>query len=545
MVDRLPMLRAVARTGVLRPARPDRIVRMVRSARRWGLTPATLVAVSAARYPQLPAVVDSEGELDWATLDVRTSRVAAGLVQRGLVEPPVIGILCRNHRGFVEALVVAGKMGADAVLLNTGFAGPQLGEVAGREQVTLLVHDREFEQVVQDAGLAGGPRFVVGPGTGAAVETFDELVEGATGEPPPPGRNGQVVLLSSGTTGTPKGARRAIDSRLRSREERRALASQLALITRLPLRAGEPTVVAAPMFHAWGFTAGMLMCGALSNPMILRGRFDAEDTLAAVDRHRAGALIAVPAMLQRILDLPSEVRQRYDTSSLRVVALSGSALPGGLATRWMDVFGDHLYSLYGSTEVSGVALAGPQDLRADPDTAGPLLPGTSVRLLDADSREVPPGEPGRIFASSGLLFDGYTGGESKEMIDGFMSTGDMGRFDDQGRLQVVGREDDMIVSGGENVFPQEIEEVLFRHPAVADVAVVGVVDDRFGQRLRAVVVPAAGEAPSAEDLREWVRSSLANYKVPRDVVFRDELPRNPTGKVLRRVLLDEAATGRS
>ena len=545
MPERIQLLRAVARTGILRPSRPDRLVRMAWSARRWGLTPATPYAVSAARYPHLPAVIDAAGELDFATLDERTSRVAAGLVPRGLGAPPVMGILCRNHRGFVEALIVAGKMGADAVLLNTGFAGPQLGEVARREGVTFLVHDRDFEPVVQDAGLAGEPRFVVGPGTEVAAETFDELVEGATGAPPAPGRDGHVVLLSSGTTGTPKGARRALDSRLRNREQRRALASQLALITRLPLRAREPTVVAAPMFHAWGFTAGLLLCGALSNPMILRGRFDAEDTLAAVDRHRAGALIAVPAMLQRILDLPAEVRQRYDTSSLRVVALSGSALPGGLATRWMDAFGDHLYSLYGSTEVSGVALAGPEHMRADPDTAGPLLPGTSVRLLDADGRELPPGEPGRIFVSSALLFDGYTGGESKEVIDGFMSTGDLGRFDDQGLLRVVGREDDMIVSGGENVFPQEVEEVLFRHPAVADVAVIGVADDRFGQRLRAVVVPAAGEAPGADELREWVRSSLANYKVPRDVVFRDELPRNPTGKVLRRVLLEEAAAGRA
>lgn len=544
MVERLSVLRAVARTGILRPPRPDRMVRMARSARRWGLTPAALYAVSAARYPHLPAVIDAEGELDWATLDERTNRVAGGLVARGLGGPSVMGILCRNHRGFVEAMVVAGKVGADAVLLNTGFAGRQLGEVARREGVTFLVHDHEFEAVVQDAGLAGGARFVVGQHAEAAAATFDELVDGATAMPAPPERDGHVILLSSGTTGTPKGARRSLESRLRTRELRSEVASQLGLITRLPLRAREPTLVAAPLFHAWGFTAGLVMCGALSNPMILRGRFDAEDTLAAVDRHRVGALIAVPAMLQRILDLPAEVRQRYDTSSLRVVALSGSALPGGLATRWMDAFGDHLYSLYGSTEVSGVALAGPDDLRADPDTAGPLLPGIRVRLLDEQGREMPPGEPGRIFVSSALLFDGYTGGESKEVIDGFMSTGDMGQFDDQGRLRVVGREDDMIVSGGENVFPQEVEEVLFRHPAVADVAVIGVADDRFGQRLRAVVVPAPGEAPAADELREWVRSSLANYKVPRDLVFRDELPRNPTGKVLRRVLIDEAGTAR-
>ncbi len=417
--ENVAVLGAAARTGILRPPRPDRMVRMAQAARRWGISHATLWAVSAARYPHLPAVVDADRELDWATIDDRTSRAAVGLAARGLGPPSVMGVMCRNHHGFVEALVAAGKLGVDVVLLNTGFAGPQLGEVARREGITFLVHDHEFESVVYDAGMAGEPRFVVGHGDEvAAAPTVDELVDGCSGVPDPPERAGQVVLLSSGTTGTPKGARRSLDSRLRAKEHRAAVASQLGLIARLPLRARETTVMAAPLFHAWGFTAGLVMCGALSNPMVLRGRFDAEDTLAAVDRHRAGALIAVPAMLQRMLDLPAEVRQRYDTSSLRLVALSGSALPGGLATRWMDAFGDNLYSLYGSTEVSGVALAGPADLRADPDTAGPLLPGTTVRLLDDEGREVPAGEPGRIFVSSGLRFDGYTGGNPRRSSTG-------------------------------------------------------------------------------------------------------------------------------
>lgn len=540
--ETLSTLRAIARTGILRPPRPDRLVRMVGAARRWGPTPATLSAVSAARYPRLAAVIDAEGELDWATLDARTDRIAVGMAERGLGAGDTMGIMCRNHRGFVEALVVAGKVGADAVLLNTGFAGPQLGQVAHREGVAVLVHDHAFEPTVRDAGLGDKPRYVVWTrGEQAAATTFDELARDSTGAPTPPERVSQVVLLSSGTTGTPKGARRSIDANALKgdKDQSGGPASQLGLVTRLPLRARERTLVAAPLFHTWGLSAGLLMSAALSNPMVLRERFDAEDTLGTIHRDRVGALVAVPAMLQRILDLPAEVRQRYDTSSLRVVALSGSTLPGGLATRWMDTFGDNLYSLYGSTEVSGVALAGPSDLRADPDTAGPILPGIQVRLLDESGREVPGAGPGRIFVRSGLLFDGYSGGGSKEVIDGFMATGDVGRVDDAGRLSIVGREDDMIVSGGENVYPQEVEEVLFRHPAVADVAVIGVDDDQFGQRLHAVVV-SAGLPAGAEELRDWVRSNLAAYKVPRDVVFRDELPRNPTGKVLRRVLIAEA-----
>jgi fatty-acyl-CoA synthase len=192
-----------------------------------------------------------------------------------------------------------------------------------------------------------------------------------------------------------------------------------------------------------------------------------------------------------------------------------------------------------------VAIAGPADLRTAPDTAGPIVPGVAVRLLDEEGGEVRPsiGRTGRIFVRSELLFEGYTGGGTKQVVDGFMSTGDVGRFDAHGRLYVEGREDDMIVSGGENVFPKEVEDVILTLPSVRDAAVVGVADPDFGQRLRAVVV--AGEpAPTADDVRDHVRRNLARYKVPRDVVFRDELPRNATGKVLRRVLTDEAAEDR-
>ena len=536
-------LGAVARTGLLRPTRPDRIVRMVRSASRWGPTAATGVAMSAARYPDRRAVVDAEGELDWATLDRRTNAIAKGLAGRGVRMGSTVGVLCRNDRGFVEGLVAAAKAGADAVLLNTGFAAPQLAEVAAREGVEHIVHDASFERLLDDAGLGDPSRRTVAwtggdgaPASSGAVPTFDDLVASEDDDPPPaPSSPGAVTILSSGTTGTPKGARRSVAKDT----SRRGAGSQLGVLTRVPLRSGDPTLVSAPLFHTWGLS-GLLTALVLSSPVVLRERFEAEEALATIERHRVGTLVAVPVMLQRILELPDDVRARYDTSSLRVVFLSGSALPGGLATRWMDAFGDNLYNLYGSTEVAAVALAGPADLRAAPDTAGPVLPGIDVRLLDADGHEVAPGSPGRIFVRSGMLFEGYTGGGSKEVVDGFMSTGDIGRIDDAGRLRIEGREDDMIISGGENVVPMEVEDVLLRHHDVADAAVVGVPDESFGQRLVAHVVPAAGAAPEPAALREWVRENLANYKVPREVVLTDRLPRNPTGKVLRRQLSGEA-----
>src|SRR5690606_17689303 len=189
-------------------------------------------------------------------------------------------------------------------------------------------------------------------------------------------------------------------------------------------------------------------------------RFDPRDVLDTIQRERIDTFVAVPVMLQRILDLPDSDRAGLDTSTLRVVFLSGSALPGDLAVRWMDTMGDNLFNLYGSTEVAAVAVADPTDLRAAPDSAGPVVPGVDVRLLDEHDRPVPAGGSGRIFVRSGMLFEGYTGGGSKPVVDGFMSTGDLGRIDQAGRLHVEGREDDMLITGGENVQPQEIEDVL-------------------------------------------------------------------------------------
>jgi fatty-acyl-CoA synthase len=294
-------------------------------------------------------------------------------------------------------------------------------------------------------------------------------------------------------------------------------------------------MIAAPLFHTWGL-ANLAMTLALGGTAVLRRRFDPEETLAAVERHRCEALVVVPVMLQRILDLPPEVRARYDTSSLRVVAASGSALPGDLAVRWMDAFGDTLHNLYGSTEVSNATIATPQDMRAAPGTAGRPPRGSTVRILDEHGAEVPAGGTGRIFVGNSMVFEGYTGGGDKDRVGGLTATGDVGRFDAAGRLFVEGRDDEMIVSGGENVFPKEVEDTLARHPGVADVACIGVDDPEFGQRLRAFVVPTGDGDVAADDLRRHVRDTLARYKVPRDVVFVDELPRNATGKVVKRLL---------
>jgi fatty-acyl-CoA synthase len=205
----------------------------------------------------------------------------------------------------------------------------------------------------------------------------------------------------------------------------------------------------------------------------------------------------------------------------------------------MDLFGENIYNLYGSTEVAWATIATPKDLREAPGTAGKPPRGTVVKLYDDEGHPVEQGETGRIFVGNEVQFEGYTGGGNKDVIDGLMSSGDVGHFDDQGRLFVDGRDDDMIVSGGENVFPQEVEDLLAGHEKIAEAAVFGVDDEKFGQRLKAVVVTKGDASLSEDEVRKYVKSNLAGYKVPRDVEFMDELPRNATGKVLKRELKDD------
>jgi len=244
----------------------------------------------------------------------------------------------------------------------------------------------------------------------------------------------------------------------------------------------------------------------------------------------------VPVMVQRILQLPAETLERYDLSSLRITSISGSALPGELAIAWMDRFGDNVFNLYGSTEVSWATVATPEELRAAPGTAGTPPRGTVVRLYDDDGREVPRGQVGRIFVGNEMAFEGYTGGGGKEAIGGLLCSGDVGHLDSDGRLFIDGRDDEMIVSGGENVFPREVEDLLADHGDVVEVAVIGVEDEEFGQRLKAFVVVASEAEVSDEELKAHVKANLASYKAPREIEFMDELPRNATGKILKRDL---------
>ncbi|MEO6858025.1 MAG: AMP-binding protein [Solirubrobacteraceae bacterium] len=540
LADGVHIAGTLARAGMLRPARPDRALRALSGLIRWGPGLAAGYLGAAALYPDEPAIIDELGTLTFAEVEARSNAIARGLAGYGVSEGDGVAILCRNHRWFVKASLACAKLGANAIYLNTSFAGPQVSEVVARERTAAIVYDAEFAADVAPATErhAGFVAFTEPESPAASMSdarspgprrapTLQELIDSRSSDPlPPPAQPGRTIILTSGTTGSPKGANRAAPS---------SLQPVAALLSAIPLHSRENTVIAAPLFHSWGF-AHMLFGAGLASTLVLQRRFDPEDTLRAVAEHRPTALIVVPVMLQRILDLPAETIARYGTGALRVIGASGSALPGSLAQRVMDTFGDTLYNLYGSTEVAWATIASPADLRAAPGTAGRPPRGTVVRILGPDSKELPAGKSGRIFVGNDLLFEGYTGGGDKARVGELMATGDVGYFDGAGRLFIDGRDDDMIVSGGENVFPAEVEDLLAGVPGVNEVAVIGVSDEDFGQRLRAYVALEPGAELTEAELKDHVRGHLARFKIPREIVFVDELPRNATGKVLKRSL---------
>ncbi|MEU7788112.1 acyl-CoA synthetase [Amycolatopsis sp. NPDC049159] len=515
------------RAGLVPFPRLDEGVRSLVAIRKFGPF-AGANHISARRDPTAVGIVDELGPLTYKQLDDQSNALARAWSGRGIQPGQVVAALCRDHRGLVLTMAAAGKLGVRLLLMNTGFAKPQLADVAEREGVTALVYDQEFTGLL-DAMPEGVDRYLawVDPDSDLAdrtVPVLSEIIASTDDRPwPAPAKPGGFVLLTSGTTGTPKGAPRPHTSALASAQ----------FLDRIPLRSNEATYMGAPLFHGTGLSQ-FILSFALGSTVVMRRKFTPEEALRGVAEHKCTALVLVPTMLQRIVDLPKETREKYDTSSLRIIFVAGSALSPDLGNRANEAFGPVVHNLYGSTEVAVATVATPEDWRKAPGTVGRAPVGCKVALYDPAGRRITePHVTGRVFVGSGLSFGGYTDGRHKEIIDGLLSSGDVGHFDEDGLLFIDGRDDEMIVSGGENVFPIEVENLLVEREDVLEAAVIGVEDPEFGQRLKAFVVLADGVSPDADELRDYVKANLARYKVPRDVEFLDELPRNATGKVLR------------
>lgn len=526
----------LARRGVLNPGRPDRMIGQLTALARWGMTPAGGFESSGKRDPHNLAIIDDAGELTYGELSERTTRWAHALASFGLecsrkpqeryprATVPRVGLLCRNGRSFVETVVACSKLGADIVLLNTGSSAAQVKATVADQGVQLVVADADFASALD--ALGDLPPIVVADGDVEGLESKEKLINSASNQPlKPPKDRGRTVVLTSGTTGTPKGAKRPHPH----------LRSLTAMLSRIPLRAADRVHISAPLFHTWGY-AGMQLSMAVRATLVLPSRFEPEEALRSLSTNECQAMFAVPIMLQRMVDLPEPVRKEWPVANLRAVAISGSRLPGTLATSFMDTFGDVIYNLYGGTEFSWASIASPKHLRTHPDCAGKPPFGTKIRLLNESGEQVPPGHSGRIYVGNDMLSDGYTNGKNREIKDGLMDAGDFGFLNDDGLLIVEGRSDDVIISGGENVMPREVEDELSSLDQVSEVAVIGVEDTEFGQRLAAYLALRPGSELTEERVRQHVRENLAKHCVPRDVYFLDSLPRNAAGKVVPRQL---------
>jgi fatty-acyl-CoA synthase len=521
------------RAGLVGPELPHRVAQMLLSFERYGMLGGAM-SLAGLRHADQIALIDERGKLTYKELDRRVNSLATAWRRQGVRAGDGVAILARNHRGFLEAFFAGAKCGSRIILFNTSFSAPQVREVAEREGVDVFVYDEEFSEMVQGIEPRRGRWLSWADSEPEADETLDALIKAAPDEAPPkPEQGPKVVILTSGTTGTPKGAGRDVPW---------SLSPIGGLLSKVPYRAREVTELSVPMFHALGFSQALLGI-ALGSTLVLHRKFEPVGTLQSLQDRGASAMIVVPVMLQRMLDLEDSEWEGREFPQLRIIFVSGSQLGAELGRRVTERFGPVIYNLYGSTEIAFATIATPEDLEAAPSTVGRVVHGAVVKILDDDGHEREQGDSGRIFVGNAIQFEGYTGGGSKDEVGGLMASGDVGHFDENGRLFIDGRDDEMIVSGGENVFPAEVEELLVKLDGVAEAAAIGVEDEDFGQRLKAFVVRSNGAELSEDEVKAYVKDNLARYKVPREVVFLDELPRNATGKVLKRELEEMGADG--
>ncbi|MET0699101.1 MAG: long-chain-fatty-acid--CoA ligase FadD2 [Mycobacterium sp.] len=524
--------RKMFEAGAFKLEPPQNVVAMVADIRRWGEF-GMIPALNARRTPNAVAIIDDDGELTFKELDDAAHSVANGLLAMGVKGGDGVAILARNHRWFLISVYGAARTGARIILLNSEFSGPQIKEVSEREGAKVIIYDDEYTAAVSKADPPLGKLRALATNpdkeepSGSTDETLTDLISRSKPDPAPKAsKHSSIIILTSGTTGTPKGANRSSPP---------SLAPIGGVLSHVPFKAGEVTSLPAPMFHALGFLHGTIAM-MLGSTLVLRRRFKTATVLEDIAKHHVTAMVVVPVMLSRILDQLEKTDPKPDLSSLRIVFVSGSQLGAELAQRATKDLGPVIYNLYGSTEIAFATIARPEDLQKNPATVGPVVKGVKVRILDDNGKDLPQGEVGRIFVGNTFPFEGYTGGGHKQIIDGLMSSGDVGYFDEHGLLYVSGRDDEMIVCGGENVFPAEVEDLISGHPEVVEATALGVEDKEWGHRLRAFVVKTEGASVDEEAIKTYVKENLARYKVPREVIFLEELPRNPTGKILKREL---------
>ena len=532
------ILKRLVEAGVVDARSPLSLVRTLPWLIGRGPSLGILSQMNAYSLPNKPAIHDRDGTFTFAELDMRANRGARMIQSFGLKGSDRIAMLLRNGHEMIETALAAQKIGVVACPLNTWAKSKELDVTLQSSGAKLLIYDTAHAEQVEKVApprmklvFVGDPSKAL-DGSFSYEELLDEQADAAI---PPLTRDrgsAKVIIHTSGTTGKPKGAAR--DS---SAAGIGALANLMDVV---PYRRDDVIFCPAPMFHSFGL-ATVTFATALGATLILPEKFDAEGSLEYIERYQATAASFVPVMLRRIVRLDDDVKEKYDLSSLRILLASGSALSADLRKAVCQVFGPVLHDLYGSTEIGWVAIAGPDDIDAHPDSVGKPVGGIDVRIFDQDRNPAPTGTTGEIFIKSGILFEGYTSGEEKESIDGYMSIGDLGHLDEDGYLYIEGRSDDMVVVGGENIYPVEVEEVIQAVAGVSEASVLGAEDEEYGKILVAFY---EGEAEEKQ-VEKHCKDELASYKVPKRYFRLDELPRTSTGKVIKRELLQHMEESQS
>ena len=542
-MDRVRFAASVIRsTQVARSMRPARLAQFVQDARHTRLGPHLAVMYHAAAHPEKDALVEY-GEhgvrrLSWGELDATINRLAQALVARGIGPGGRVALMLPNGSEYLIAQQALARLGATAVQIGYRLKPGEIAHILSNSEPAATIVHADYLAAMHEARAqtsTTGPIVVVGGDgklAGREVSDWDRALAAASPEVPriKGGDGGGVIVYTSGTTGKPKGANRSW--------RKTGLESVADMMLQAGMRADDRHLVVCPLYHsaAPAFVAIMLSLGAT---VVLMNHFDPEGALDIIQRERITCSLMVPTMLIRITNLPAETLAKYDTSSLRWVMSGAAPLTTEAARRFIARFGPVLWNFYGSTETGLVTMAGPHDHVARPGTIGRALRGNEIRLLDDAGHEVPLGQVGELYARNSTLMSGYHNNEeatASAQREGFVSVGDMGRVDADGYYYLESRKHDMVISGGVNIYPREIEDHLHTHPAILEAAVIGIPDAEWGETLRAFIVLRDGQQITEVDVINYCREGLADFKRPRKVTFLPELPRNPTGKILKREL---------
>ena len=531
-------LDVLRKSGMVRAFRPTALPGFVAAARLTKPGPHLATLLHARMHPDKECVVDGDRRYTWRAFDQAVNQLAHAIAARGGAAAPVACML-GNGADYLIAQQALARVGAVVVQIGYRSKPAEVAYILGNAEPAAAIVGAAYADTFAEAMRQAGSRCQVivagADGAPAVGERWDDAVAGQPGDLPPTARSGDgggVIVYTSGTTGKPKGATRSW--------KQTGFDAVADMVAQVGMNHDDRHLVVCPLYHsaAPAFVAITMSLGATT---VLMNHFDPEACLALIERERITSTLMVPTMLVRITALPAAVRRRYDTSSLRWIMSGAAPLATETARQVEAQFGPVLWNFYGATETGLVTLAGPGEHTARPGTVGRAMRGNQIRLLDDAGAEVPAGQVGEVYVRNSMLIGGYhknRDATDKSIKDGFFSVGDLGRLDGDDFLYMESRKHDMVISGGVNIYPREIEDHLHTHPAIFDVAVVGVPDPEWGETLRAYVVVRPGHALTADEVADYCRRELADYKRPRQVVFVDELPRNPTGKILKRELRD-------